>query len=86
MDSVPLPNSFPGSFVNWATSGSNARFFGDAGLGSAIFCFEPLAVAAGTEAVLRDGSLGDITAATLEGHLDRTEQNRSRSALPEGGG
>jgi len=60
LDSVPLPNSFPSSSVNWATSGSVRGFLVILGWGLLFFCFEPLAVAAGTEAVLRDGSVGDI--------------------------
>jgi hypothetical protein len=61
VDSLPLSNSLPSSDFDWATCGYCARDFGDAGLDSAIFHLEPLAVAQGIEAVLRNGSLGAMS-------------------------
>jgi len=57
MDALPLFSSLPSSDFDWATRGYCARYFGDAGLGFAVLHLESLAVAQGTEAVFRDGSL-----------------------------
>ena len=57
MDAVSISSTFSSSNFGRARGGCGARLIINAGLGCAVFRLEPLAVAAGIEALLRDGSI-----------------------------
>ena len=60
MDTFPLSDSLPRCAFNWATCRYCAGFVDDAGLELTLFRCEPLAMAQGIEAVLRNGGLSGM--------------------------
>ncbi len=59
VDAVSLFDSFSRFNLDRIARRCRPRFVGDAGLGGGIFCVEPLALAAGFEAVFGHGSLNN---------------------------
>src|SRR6476469_2188222 len=82
VDAVSLFDSFSRFNLDRIARRCRPRFVGDAGLGCGVFCVEPLALAAGFEAVFGHGRLNTALCLTIRYNIRGGKKEKNETLLP----